>query len=301
MVDKAPVYPGIVPVIQYQYDMTRAGWPMRRLGPMTSLQRYLWPQQCRFLDATALYTLVKYRTPMGAWRTADAAALLHPIYDFCGGMIASSGSLSFYNHPDNTDKWSGFRYRRQLLGPKEIKRGKPFYSDSGKATEWATVEHMLPDLKEYTGLETHEDALVHTILNRSMGAGIVTAARALGRRGVFAADIHAGGRIHPMLSAMDGPGPRYNFNATVHQWAKQNGLDERCLVQGVGYRPVIYGKGTYTPGTPYINPNTGRMVSMSTLLFEDYNASNWTMPPAEQDKFHSADFAYMCPQGLFHN
>jgi len=299
-------FPNIVPCFQYGYDMRRAGFAAKQLGPMTNHGRIFWPQQGLYLSSTALYTLVKYRSDVdGGWRTADAGALMHPIWDFCGGMIVTSASISHYARADSNDTFANYQFRRRLPGPKQSGSvGRKFY---GSSKYWTVYEQFIPDLSVYTGKAAHSDAEVIQVLTDSMGAAVVSASRYYGRKALFAADIASGGKTRPILNAMHGTKYRFARNARVDAWPKQDAFSPEGYVVELSPQPLVEVLGTFTICPSFNNPNTGRQVSMSQLITEDHThprnnaTTRWALPNDEISKFNSMDLAMMCPQGLFHN
>jgi hypothetical protein len=191
-----------------------------------------------------------------------------------------------------------------LLGPRET----PLVTARtvGEYGNWEKVEHLIPELSAYTGKDTHSWDEVFNVMRDSLGAGLVSAARSAGRKGLFAADMCSGGRTKPVLEAMNGDHVRYHRNARVEAWPGQDKtFSPKGSLHYIIPGGMIVSRGTFQAGLPYTNPNTGRVVCMSSFTSEDItptpDITQRRIPEQERAKFDSMDFAHMCPQGLFHN
>lgn len=299
MVDDV-AFPDLVPVMSYRYDMTRAGIPQSTLGRPEQFSNFYWHTQANMIRAQVLYGLAHYVTPRGWECTVECGALVFPMYDFCGGVVVSSCMVRSYDDlaPTDTFALSHRWYRSHLPGASA--EAEPASHGAGV---FQSVKKFIPSLSAYTGRETHTQSEAQAIIEKSLASAILSCALQGGRRGLFAADrvTYATSTLN-IMRRLNGRVRYWPTLPYVQFWPGQNFDNGELMCREFSGGRLTEADVTFSPGTPYTNPNSGHVVALcSAVAVPNASFIRVHTSKLEEDKFKSPEFVAMLPQAMYHN
>lgn len=315
------VYPGIVPAVSYSYcpAHTQIGLTSRTLktahGDEFDDTLYSRQSNARFTEYRVLYAICTYMDRSGEERVAEGGVMWRMMYDFCGGIMATSAWAITDRHPMNENMWGDSYWKTIHLGPNMTAAAQKQVRSALDSSKWAEWKDKLPKMSTFTGKESMAPADAKKVIVQSIAGALVATAHKWGRRGVYAADrFNSCHRTRDVIRAMADVTFYYPWMVTVDSWANSS----------AGPRPVVYNENErtdalctyvnsseYFDGEPFTNPNSGASVSMCHAVVRNYRSSprdglspedsGWSAP-GELGKLTNPDlFSFVVPHGLFHN
>lgn len=305
-------YPGIVPVFLYRWHKKRALTTKQDRAESGDED---WLQLCdaRTILYNPIYGIAKFTDTQGNVRVVDGGVMWTPIYDFCGGIIATSAFVGVFG--TKSDKTWGAGYWHTIIGAYGNDVWQTAYARNASTDKWDKFSDMIPDLHAFCGPAPMTTKQAEDVMRRSIAAALITTSWNNGRKGIFAADrTEVSPKTKEVLELGADVPCAYNSLPGVQQWAGEGG---RKTHVGRVFNPaqahVYNAKAQFDPGTTYRNPNSGHDVAMCSLIVDTMMGTShlchartkqytpWTITKEEADKFCNPEIYDLLPQGMFHN
>jgi hypothetical protein len=298
----AKTYPGILPVIEYPYDWSRACYTPERLASHggqvgSQLRRNMEAVNASVMSRNPFYAIAQFTGQDGNTYVVEGGFIMTRMHDFCGGLVVSSVWTGVRPAPKENEEW-GQLWRALYYGYGETSDAQQaaVKQTAGPRAWHSTYRAIVPDLHAYVGPGPLSTERAEQIMSLSLGMGMVSLSWSHARRAIFVADrFSRQARSRDTMRMITPTQPAYLGTCKLYTWTGDEAIIRSPSNLGTHASEV-------TTGPVYVNPNTSHEVCLTTLVTtSSTGAIRHELPKEEIDKYANPLFKMMLPQGVFHN
>lgn len=291
-----PFYPNIVPLTSYRYDPGLACPPMGR--PQDLVNSPDTAARLKPLLLNPVYGIYQGRLGDATW-VAEGGFLWQYMHDFCGGILVTSAWTAISRVDGRPkDVWGANSWCRHFYA---AGMGTDNIGQDARRQSWATWGPRIPSIDAFVKPGTiGERGDLVMLLQRSVGAAMITLGRNLSRYGLFVGDrtvspetaykLECGTQVPYIFATL----PRIAVPARQGARPAARMWDSTLIRQ-----PARFGSSC-----PYTNPNTGRSVAMSWAMIAQLARAKprlWKPNSDTYEQIVSGTLDPLFPQGVFLN